>query len=403
MVETAEAESGGAIVYAIDIPPKFELFADPDHVLRVIENLCRNAAQALRGRGAQDGRPPAIRLAAIRTDDVALIEVSDSGPGFPAEQTQHIFEPFHLSTREGGAGLGLAIAADLVTRNGGSISLAEAKSDDFYCGARFLITLPTPGPAARRSPRRRRPAPPHKPQPRRPFAAAAREFTPARRSFIARDRGEGSGMREHEPIEGKYQAINFVASAALDAEAARQKLVERYGDVPYEQANVIVALGGDGTMLQTLHNTISAPKPVFGINRGSLGFLMNDYSERGLRGRLAAAQPSIIHPLLMRARDVRGEEIDGAGDQRSVAVAPEISGRQDRDRGRRPRAARGIGRRRRAGGDAGGLHRLQSFRQRPDPAVGNAADGADADLRLPAAALARRAAVRPGESRVSNT
>ena len=150
VVETAEAESGGAIVYAIDIPPKFDLFADPDHVLRVIENLCRNAAQALRGRGAQDGRPPAIRLAAIRTDDVALIEVSDSGPGFPPEQTQHIFEPFHLSTREGGAGLGLAIAADLVTRNGGSISLAEAKSDDFYCGARFLITLPTPDPAARR-------------------------------------------------------------------------------------------------------------------------------------------------------------------------------------------------------------------------------------------------------------
>jgi signal transduction histidine kinase len=150
VVETAEAETSGAIVYAIDIPPKFELFADPDHVLRVIENLCRNAAQVLRGRGAQDGRPPAIRLAAIRTGDVALIEISDSGPGFPSEQTERIFEPFHLSTREGGAGLGLAIAADLVARNGGSISLAEAKADDFYCGARFLITLPTPDPVSRR-------------------------------------------------------------------------------------------------------------------------------------------------------------------------------------------------------------------------------------------------------------
>ena len=115
-------------------------------------------------------------------------------------------------------------------------------------------------------------------------------------------------MHEHEPIEGRYQAINFVASAAPDAEAARQKLVERYGDVPYEQADVVVALGGDGTMLQTLHNTMSAPKPVFGMNRGSLGFLMNDYSERGLRARLVAAQPSVIHPLLMRARDVRGAE-----------------------------------------------------------------------------------------------
>jgi len=116
----------------------------------VIENLSRNAAQVLRNHGAQNGRPPAIRLAAIRTDSVALIEISDSGPGFPPEQTARIFEPFHLSTREGGAGLGLAIAADLVARNGGSISLAAAKGDDFYCGARFLITLPTPGEGARK-------------------------------------------------------------------------------------------------------------------------------------------------------------------------------------------------------------------------------------------------------------
>jgi signal transduction histidine kinase len=144
VVETEEAERSGEIAYAIDIPPKFDLLADPDHVLRVIENLCRNAAQVLHSQGAQTGRPPAIRLAAIRTGSVALIEISDSGPGFPAEQTAHIFEPFHLSTRHGGAGLGLAIAADLVARNGGSISLAEAKGEDFYCGARFLITLPTP-------------------------------------------------------------------------------------------------------------------------------------------------------------------------------------------------------------------------------------------------------------------
>ncbi|MGD0762733.1 MAG: HAMP domain-containing sensor histidine kinase [Roseiarcus sp.] len=150
VVETAEAEHAGAIAYAIDIPPQFELFADPDHVLRVIENLCRNAAQVLLSHGAQNGRPPAIRLAAIRTDRVALIEISDSGPGFAPEQAARIFEPFHLSTREGGAGLGLAIAADLVARNGGSISLAEAKSDDFYCGARFLITLPTPDESARK-------------------------------------------------------------------------------------------------------------------------------------------------------------------------------------------------------------------------------------------------------------
>lgn len=150
IVETAEAQDAGAIAYSIDIPPQFELLADPDHVLRVIENLSRNAVQVLRTHGAQNDRPPAIRLAAIRTDGVALIEISDSGPGFPREYSASIFEPFHMSTGEGGAGLGLAIAADLVARNGGSISLAESKSDDFYCGARFLITLPTPEEAGRR-------------------------------------------------------------------------------------------------------------------------------------------------------------------------------------------------------------------------------------------------------------
>jgi signal transduction histidine kinase len=142
VVETAQATSCGAIGYAIEIPPNFELFADPDHVQRAIENLARNAAQALQSQGARGEGSPAIRFVAIRTDGVALIEVSDNGPGFPPEQASRIFEPFHLSTREGGSGLGLAIAADLVARNGGSIALAPSQPDDFYCGARFLITLP---------------------------------------------------------------------------------------------------------------------------------------------------------------------------------------------------------------------------------------------------------------------
>jgi signal transduction histidine kinase len=145
IVETAEAAGAGTIRYAIDIPPKFELLADPDHVQRIIENLSRNAAQALQFQGACRERPAAIRFAAIRTSaGLALIEVSDTGPGFTPEQMPHIFEPFHISSREGGSGLGLAIAADLVARNGGSITLATSQRDDFYCGARFLIALPTP-------------------------------------------------------------------------------------------------------------------------------------------------------------------------------------------------------------------------------------------------------------------
>jgi signal transduction histidine kinase len=153
VVEAAQAQSAIAIDYDIDIPPRFNVYADPDQVLRVLENLSRNAAQALMAKGAVDGRPKAIRFAAIRTEGLALIEISDTGPGFPADQTERIFEPFHKSTSEVGAGLGLAIAADLVTRNGGAIALAPAKADDFYCGARFLIKLPTPEGAARQAAR----------------------------------------------------------------------------------------------------------------------------------------------------------------------------------------------------------------------------------------------------------
>jgi signal transduction histidine kinase len=143
VVESGQAEHDVAIDYNIDIPPRFCVYADPDHMLRVLENLSRNAAQALMAKGATDGRPKAIRFAAIRTDGLALVEISDTGPGFPPDQHDRIFEPFHKSTSDVGAGLGLAIAADLVTRNGGAITLAPAKADDFYCGARFLIKLPT--------------------------------------------------------------------------------------------------------------------------------------------------------------------------------------------------------------------------------------------------------------------
>src|SRR3984957_16981863 len=150
VVESAKAENDAAIDYNIDIPPRFCVYADPDHTLRVLENLSRNAAQALMTKGATDGRPKAIRFAAIRTDGLALVEISDTGPGFPADQSERIFEPFHKSTSDAGAGLGLAIAADLVTRNGGAITLAPAKADDFYCRARFLIKLPTAEGAARK-------------------------------------------------------------------------------------------------------------------------------------------------------------------------------------------------------------------------------------------------------------
>jgi NAD+ kinase len=95
-----------------------------------------------------------------------------------------------------------------------------------------------------------------------------------------------------------------VAFVASDAEAAQQALLElrrRYGTVEPEEADIIVPLGGDGFMLETLHRFIASGKPIFGMHRGSVGFLMNPYRADGLEERLAAAQPVNLHPLDMTA------------------------------------------------------------------------------------------------------
>ena len=101
--------------------------------------------------------------------------------------------------------------------------------------------------------------------------------------------------------------IAFLDSGTPEAREARARLAARYGDAPVEDANVIVALGGDGLMLQTLHAFMGARKPIYGMNRGSVGFLMNEYQEDGLPERLAAAWASTIHPLAMTATDVHGD------------------------------------------------------------------------------------------------
>ena len=104
----------------------------------------------------------------------------------------------------------------------------------------------------------------------------------------------------------KFKHIAFVASDVAEAQRARRLLVRRYGDARPEIADVIVALGGDGLMLATLQRFMNSGKPIYGMHRGTVGFLMNEYSENGLVERLTAAHVSVIHPLLMRARDAAG-------------------------------------------------------------------------------------------------
>ena len=105
----------------------------------------------------------------------------------------------------------------------------------------------------------------------------------------------------------RYSRIAFVASPGAEAQTALAQLIDAYGNVEPADADVIVALGGDGLMLQTLHDHMRTGKPIYGMHRGTVGFLMNEYSTVDLRTRLAAARETVIHPLLMRATDVNGE------------------------------------------------------------------------------------------------
>jgi NAD+ kinase len=111
--------------------------------------------------------------------------------------------------------------------------------------------------------------------------------------------------------EGGHIRLSFTASPAPIAQQAATVLRLRYGDVLIEKADVVVAVGGDGALIDTLHQVLALPTrpPVFGLNRGSAGFLMNEYAEEGLLERIATAVPSSIVPLRARATDVDGREL----------------------------------------------------------------------------------------------
>jgi len=106
-------------------------------------------------------------------------------------------------------------------------------------------------------------------------------------------------------------AISFRASDARLAQDAARDLIERYGQVSPEEADVVVALGGDGFMLETLNDVRPLDKPVYGMNRGTVGFLMNEYGADDLPARLAEAEEAVINPLRMRAATADGMISEG--------------------------------------------------------------------------------------------
>ncbi|WP_254428452.1 MULTISPECIES: NAD kinase [Ruegeria] len=101
--------------------------------------------------------------------------------------------------------------------------------------------------------------------------------------------------------------IAFLASDVKVAQSARESLVKRYGNAAPRDADVVVALGGDGFMLHTLHNMQHLDTPVYGMNRGTIGFLMNEFHKDDLLDRLAAAEEEVINPLAMKAMDQSGK------------------------------------------------------------------------------------------------
>ncbi|WP_102866779.1 NAD kinase [Pseudovibrio exalbescens] len=103
------------------------------------------------------------------------------------------------------------------------------------------------------------------------------------------------------------QRLHFVSSGTPEADSAKAELEAMYGATTADEADVIVALGGDGMMLQCLHQYMNTDKPLYGMNCGSVGFLMNDYRPQGLLDRLNQAQETRIHPLNVEATDKDGE------------------------------------------------------------------------------------------------
>jgi NAD+ kinase len=104
--------------------------------------------------------------------------------------------------------------------------------------------------------------------------------------------------------------VTILAGQSTEAQKARAALVARYGSATEDEAELVVALGGDGFMLETLHRFLRRGLPVYGMNRGSVGFLMNDYREDDLPARLAAAQIATVHPLRMVALRQDGAPVE---------------------------------------------------------------------------------------------
>nr|WP_281365442.1 HAMP domain-containing sensor histidine kinase [Hyphomicrobium methylovorum] len=125
----------GAIAFVDDVDPTLRVDADHEHLFRAMSNLVRNAMQAIEGiEGKTDGE---VRISAHREGRKVIIDVRDNGAGVPQKARENLFKAFQGSTKKGGTGLGLVIAAELVQAHGGRLTLVDSR-----IGAHFRIVLP---------------------------------------------------------------------------------------------------------------------------------------------------------------------------------------------------------------------------------------------------------------------
>jgi hypothetical protein len=185
----------------------------------------------------------------------------------------------------------------------------------------------------------------------------------------------------------------LVVSPTPAARAAEERLRASYEFVSPAEADLIIALGGDGFMLQVLHQMLESHviKPVFGMNLGTVGFLMNEWRLERLDQRLGAAKPFKVNPLRMHVTTVDGTDV-------SLPAINEVSLLRETRQTAKLEVSSSTGAsrmdelavRRRAGRHARRFDRLQPFRQRADPAARLRNARADADQPVPPPALARR-------------
>ena len=193
-------------------------------------------------------------------------------------------------------------------------------------------------------------------------------------------------------------SLSFVASDTEDAQRALASLSNRYGNVDADDADIIVALGGDGLMLQTLHAHMESCKPIYGMNRGSVGFLMNEYREDNLPDRLAKADVTTIRPLELTAADEHGNEhmalaINEVSLLRQTSQAARLRISVDEKVRLEELVCDGI-----IVATPARQHRLQSVRPRADLADHGTVARTDADQCLSPEAMARRASAERSES-----